>query len=48
MFKSYHPRENDPYREIDDVYREAVRKLKEELSLKWRNLLGRNTDGKKE
>lgn len=48
MFKSYHPRENELYREIDDVYREAAGKLKEELSLKWQNLLGRNTDGKKE
>lgn len=48
MFKSYHPRENELYREIDDQYREAAGKLKEELSWKWQNLLGRNSDGKKE
>jgi site-specific recombinase XerD len=48
MFKSFHPRENGLYREVDDAYREAVGKLKEELGQKWRNLLGRNTDGKKE
>ena len=34
MFKSYHPRENELYREIDDQYRKAAGKLKEELSRK--------------
>ena len=48
MFKSYHPRENGLYREVDDEYRAAAGKLKEELSLKWQNLLSRNSDGKKE
>lgn len=48
MFKSYHPRENGLYREIDDEYRAAAGRLKEELSRKWQNLLGRNSNGKKE
>lgn len=47
-FKSYHPRENGLYQEVDDTYREAAGKLKEELLRKWWNLLGRNTDGEKE
>jgi hypothetical protein len=39
MFKSYHPRENKLYREVDDKYREAAGKLKEKILRKWRNLL---------
>ncbi len=38
MFKSYHPRENELYREVDDDYRAAVAGLKGELLRKWKIL----------
>jgi len=36
MFKSYHPRENQLYREVDDEYRVVASKFKEELLRKWK------------
>lgn len=38
MFKSYHPRENDLYKEIDDDYRTATAGLKAKLLRKWKVL----------
>ncbi len=38
MFKSYHPRENELYREVDDEYRTAAAGLKAELLRKWKIL----------
>ena len=39
MFKGYHPRENELYRELDDGYRTATAGLKAELLRKWQALL---------
>ena len=38
MFKSYHPRENGMYREVDEAYLAALEKLKIELLRKWKIL----------
>jgi integrase/recombinase XerD len=48
MFKSYHPRENELYREVDDEYRQAAVALKDELLLKWRALIQQNHEKKEE
>jgi hypothetical protein len=39
MFKSYNPRENELFREIDDQYREVAGKLKEKLLRKWQKAI---------
>jgi len=39
MFKSYHPRENELYREVDDEYRTAAESLKAELLRKWQKIV---------
>jgi site-specific recombinase XerD len=39
MFKSYHPRENELYREVDDDYRAVAAGLKAELLRKWQKII---------
>jgi hypothetical protein len=48
MFKSYHPRENELYREFDDEYRQAAAALKEELLRKWRALIRQGREEKED
>ncbi len=44
-FKTYHPRENELYAEVDDTYPAAVAVLKEdELLRKWGNLVSMKGD----
>lgn len=43
MFKRYHPRENELYREVDEEYRQAAAVLKEQLLRKWKNLVSMKT-----
>ena len=39
MFKSYHPRENGQYKEVDDDYRAAAASLKADLLRKWQKIV---------
>jgi hypothetical protein len=44
MYKSFHPRENALYAEVDEEYRQAADRLKAELLRKWRKLVSMKRD----